>query len=39
MQSPMLTRINHIIAMHTDDILICIACGIVFAALTLSFFI
>jgi len=39
MHSPMLKRINHIISMHTDDTLICIACGIVFAALTMSFFI
>lgn len=37
--SPMLTRINHTITMHADDTLICIACGIVFAALTMSFII
>ena len=37
--SPMLTRINHIIAMHTDDTLLCLACGVVFACLTVAFFI
>ena len=37
--SPMLKRINHTVAMHADDTMICIACGIVFAALTMSFFI
>lgn len=37
--SPMLKRINHIAAMHTDDTLLCLACGVVFAALTIAFFI
>ena len=39
MQSPMLKKINHIAAMRADDTLLCIACGIVFATLTMAFII
>lgn len=35
--SPMLKRINHNISMRTDDTLLCISCGVVFAALTMAF--
>ena len=37
--SPMLKHINHAAAMHADDTLLCVACGIVFAILTIAFFI
>ena len=37
--SPMLKRINHIAVMRADDTILCIACGVVFAVLTISFFI
>ena len=37
--SPMLKRINHIAAMRADDTILCIACGVVFAALTMAFII
>jgi len=39
MSSPLITRVNHNLTMHTDDILISIACGIVFATLTIAFII
>lgn len=34
--SPMLTRINET---HSKDTLLCVVCGIVFACLTIAFFI
>lgn len=37
--SPMIQRIKHDLAMHTDNLLVSIACGTILAALTVSFFI
>lgn len=37
--SPLINRVKHDLAMHTDDLLISIACGTILAALTIAFFI
>ena len=37
--SPLLQRAKHNLDMHTDDLLISIACGTILAVLTISFFI
>lgn len=37
-RSPLIKRVKHDLSMHTDDLLISIACGVIFATLTLAFF-
>lgn len=37
--SPLIQRVKHDLTMHTDDLLISLACGTILAVLTVSFFI
>jgi hypothetical protein len=37
-RSPLIQRVKHNLDHKIDDLLICLACGIVFAALTIAFF-